>query len=43
MQKLPMRLSLQKDRGYRLPHVKPACLIPSAKVGFYHQTEGKYS
>lgn len=43
MQKSPLRLPLHKDIEYRLPHVKPACLIPTTKVGFYHQTEGKYS
>ena len=43
MQKLPMRVPLYKDTGYQLSHVKPACLIPTAKVAFYHQAEGKYS
>lgn len=43
MQKLPMRVPLYKDTGYQLSHAKPACLIPTAKVGFYHQTEGKHS
>ena len=43
MQKLPMRVPLYKDTGYQLSHVKSACLIPTAKVAFYHQAEGKYS
>lgn len=43
MQELPLRLPLHKDIKYRLPHVKSVCLIPTAKVVFYHQTEGKYS
>lgn len=43
MQELPLRLPLHKDIEYRLPHVKSVCLILPAKVGFYHQTEGKYS
>lgn len=34
MQKLPMRVPLYKDTGYQLSHAKPACLIPTAKVGF---------